>query len=147
MDMFFLVHLKLSQHCLLKTDYFLLNHSVVSDSCNPMVCSPPGSSVHGIFQARILEWVAMPSARGSSPPRDWTWVSCIAGKFFTNWATYPTLFFLLFLRVILSIQKNLKKKRNVLMEKSISPDGLNGLTLPHSLTHKWWNNNRYNSLS
>ena len=37
--------------------------------CDPMVCSPPGSSFHGIFQARILEWVAMPSSRGSSRPR------------------------------------------------------------------------------
>ena len=43
--------------------------------CNPMGCNPPGSSVHGILQARILEWIAMPSSRGSSPPRDWTWVS------------------------------------------------------------------------
>ena len=40
--------------------------------CDPTDCSPPGSSVHGILQARILEWVAMPSSRGSSPPRDWT---------------------------------------------------------------------------
>ena len=39
--------------------------------CDPMDCSPPGSSVHGIIQARILEWVAMPSSRGSSWPRDW----------------------------------------------------------------------------
>ena len=38
-----------------------VSHSVVSDSCNPMDCSPPGSSVHGILQARILEWVAFPS--------------------------------------------------------------------------------------
>ena len=38
--------------------------------CNPMDCSPPGSSVHGILQAGILEWVAMPSFRGSSQPRD-----------------------------------------------------------------------------
>ena len=51
--------------------------------CDPMDCSPPGSSVHGILQARILEWVAMPSSRGSSWPRDQTWVSCIAGRFFT----------------------------------------------------------------
>ena len=49
--------------------------------------SPPGSSVHGIFQARILEWVAISSSRGSSPPRDQTQVSCvscIAGRFFTR---------------------------------------------------------------
>ena len=51
--------------------------------CDPMDCSPPGSSVHGILQARILEWVAMPSSRGSSRPRDRTRVSCIAGGFFT----------------------------------------------------------------
>ena len=43
--------------------------------CNPMDCSPPGSSVHGIVRARILEWGAMPSSRGSSRPRDQTHVS------------------------------------------------------------------------
>ena len=43
----------------------------------------PGSSIHGILKARILEWVAIPFYRGLSPPRDWTWVSCIAGRFFT----------------------------------------------------------------
>ena len=46
----------------------------------------PGSSVHGILQARILEWVAIPFSRGFSWPRDWTQVSCIAGRFFTVWA-------------------------------------------------------------
>ena len=55
--------------------------------CDPMDCSLPGSSVHGILQARILEWVAIPFFRGSSQPRDWTQVSCIAGGFFTIWAT------------------------------------------------------------
>ena len=45
--------------------------------------SPPGSSVHGILQARILEWVAIPFSRGSSQPRDRTQVSHIAGGFFT----------------------------------------------------------------
>ena len=49
--------------------------------------SPPGFSVHGILQARILEWVAIPFSRGSSPPRGQTWVSCIAGRFSTIWAT------------------------------------------------------------
>ena len=44
--------------------------------CNPRDCSPPGSSVHGIFQARILEWVAVSYSRGSSQPRDQTCVSC-----------------------------------------------------------------------
>ena len=59
--------------------------SVVSEWHNfatPMDCSPPGSSVQGILQARILGWVAIPFSRGSSPPKDKTLVSCIAGWFF-----------------------------------------------------------------
>ena len=51
-----------------------------------MDCSPPGSSVRGILQVRILEWVAFPFSRSSFRPRDQTQVSCIAGRFFTNWA-------------------------------------------------------------
>ena len=54
---------------------------------NPMDCSPPGSSVHGILQATILEWVAFPFSRGSSQPRNGTQVSRIEGIFFTSWAT------------------------------------------------------------
>ena len=50
--------------------------------CDPMDCSRPGSSIHRILQARILEWVAIPFSRGSSWPRDGTRVSCIAGRFF-----------------------------------------------------------------
>ena len=46
--------------------------------CDPLDCSLPGSSVHGIFQARILEWVAISFSRGSSWPRDQTWVSCVS---------------------------------------------------------------------
>ena len=49
--------------------------------CDPVNCSSP-SSVHGILQARILEWVAIPFSRRSSWTRDWTWVSCIVGRFF-----------------------------------------------------------------
>ena len=59
--------------------------------CNPTDCGPPGSSVHGLLQTRILEWVAMPSSRGSSPPRDWTQVSHTTGGFFTIWATREPL--------------------------------------------------------
>ena len=58
--------------------------------CNPMDCSLPGSTVYGIFQARILEWVAISFSRRSSWPRDWTWVSHsvgIVGRRFTIWAT------------------------------------------------------------
>ena len=69
----------------------LLSFSLVSQPCptlcNPMDCSPPGLSVRGILQTRILEWVAIPSSRGSSQPRDRIQVSHIVGGFFTDWAT------------------------------------------------------------
>ena len=55
--------------------------------CEAMDCSLPGSSVHWIHQARILDYVAILFSRGSSWPRDREWVSCIAGRFFTTWAT------------------------------------------------------------
>ena len=64
-----------------------VSHSVVSDSLWPMDCRPPGSSAHGILQAKILEWVAIPFSRGSSRPRDQTQISRIVGRFFTAWAT------------------------------------------------------------
>ena len=54
--------------------------------CDPMDYSLPGSSVYGILQARILEWVAISFSRGSSQPRNRTQVSCIAGRILTNWA-------------------------------------------------------------
>ena len=59
--------------------------------CNPMDCGPPGSSIHGIFQARVLEWVAISFSRGSSQPRGGTWVSCTAGRLFTDWARRDAL--------------------------------------------------------
>ena len=64
---------------------------LVSQSCltlfDPMDYRLPGSSFHRILQVRILEWVAIPFSRGSSQPRDGTWISYIAGRFFTVWAT------------------------------------------------------------
>ena len=54
--------------------------------------SLPGSSVHGILQARILEWVAISFSRGSSRPRNRTWVCCIVGRFFTHWAVREASF-------------------------------------------------------
>ena len=65
-----------------------------------MDCSLPASSVHGISQARILEWVAISFSRGFSRPRDWTQVSAIAGRRITIWAT----------REYVSNQKKKKKK-------------------------------------
>ena len=61
--------------------------------CDPMDGSLPGSSVHGIFQARILEWVSISFSRGYSQLRDWIHISCsscIAGGFFTHWAIRET---------------------------------------------------------
>ena len=64
-------------------------HALVVRLCqtlwDSMDYNPLGSSVQGISQSRIVEWVAIPFSRGSSQPRDWTWVSCIAGGFFTVW--------------------------------------------------------------
>ena len=65
--------------------------AIAAQSCltlwDSMDCSPPCSSIHGVFQARVLEWVAIPFSRASSQPRDITWVSHTAGRFFTLWAT------------------------------------------------------------
>ena len=67
------------------------SESEVAQSCptlfDPMDCSLPGSSIHGIFQARVLEWAAISFSRRSSQPRDWTQVSHIVGRRFTVWAT------------------------------------------------------------
>ena len=74
--------------------------SVVSDFCDPTDCSLPGSSVHGIFQARILEWVPISFTRGSSQSRDRTHGSCIsytAGRFFTAKSPEKPLTFMLLL--------------------------------------------------
>ena len=62
----------------------------VAQSCLTF-CNPMDYTVHRILQARILEWLAFPFSRGSSQPRDWTQVSCIAGGFFTSWATREAL--------------------------------------------------------
>ena len=71
--------------------FLLVKESEVAQTC-PTLCYPKdyslsGSSDHGISQARILEWVAISFSRASSWPRDWTWVSHIAGGLFTIWAT------------------------------------------------------------
>ena len=64
----------------------LLSEVKVAQSC-PTLCDPIDCIVHGILQARIMEWVAFPFSRGSYQPRDRTQVSHIAGGFFTSWAT------------------------------------------------------------
>ena len=68
-----------------------VKESEVAQSCptlwDPMDCSPSGSAIHGILQARVLEWVAISFSRSSSQPMDWTRVSCIVGRCFTISAT------------------------------------------------------------
>ena len=77
--------------------------------CGPVDCSPPGASVHGIFQARILEWVAIPSSRRSCQPRDRTQASCTGGGFLTIWATREAL---------KALVKAIKKKKDTLSDNS-----------------------------
>ena len=86
---------------------FIPKKSEVAQSCPtlcyPVDCSLPGSSIHGILQARILEWVAISFSRGSSQPRDQTQVSCIAGRCFNLWATREKAFkitLLLYIEII-----------------------------------------------
>ena len=64
--------------------------------CDPMDCSPPGSFVHGIFLARILEWIAMPSSRGSSQPRNWIHISYVVGRFYC-WATKEAIYMYIYI--------------------------------------------------
>ena len=88
----------------------------MSDSLQPMDCSLPGSSVHGIFQARILEWVAISFSRGSSWLRDQAQVSCTTGRFFTVW-----------------IQETWKNKQN---NKTFKEKGRYKLPINHQKTWK-----------
>ena len=67
------------------THVCVLSRPAASNSLWPVDCCPPGSSIRGIPQVRILQWVAISFSRGSSQPRDQTQVSCIAGGFFTIW--------------------------------------------------------------
>ena len=86
----FSYHITTSRYCLLplvpRAKVLVLVTQLCATLRDPMDGSLPGSDVHGIFQVRILEWVAMPFSRGSSWSRAWTWVSHIAGRFFTVWA-------------------------------------------------------------
>ena len=79
------------QYLALVNEWMCVHALLCPNLCDPMDCSPPVSSVHGILQARMLEWVVISFSRGSSQPRDWTHVSCIAGKFFTAWAVGEAL--------------------------------------------------------
>ena len=82
------------ENCFLLICESVFSRSVMSDFLLPQgLYSLPGSSVHGILQARILEWIAIFFSKGSSWPRDQAQVSCIAGRFFTIWATRDALIY------------------------------------------------------
>ena len=77
--------MKLKDTCSLEESEVKWSEVKVVQLC-PTLCNPMDCTIHGILQARILEWVTFPFSKGSSQLRNWTRVSCIAGGFFTNWA-------------------------------------------------------------
>ena len=85
------VHLEQSSQCPTRVCFHASVHvkslHLCPTLCDPMDCSPPDSSVQGILQAGILEWIAISFSRGLSQPREWTQVPYIAGRFFTIWDT------------------------------------------------------------
>ena len=80
-----------------------VSHAPCPTLCHPIDCSLLGSSVHGILQARILEWVAMPFSRGFSQPRNWIQVSCIADTLYTLVPPGKTPFFLINFKIFMYI--------------------------------------------
>ena len=92
---FFSLHFSLAEHSLFSIPTILLKPEIIRvlvvqsclTLCDSSDCNPPGSFVLGVFQARILEWVAITFFRESSQPGDWTSDPCIVGRFFTVWAT------------------------------------------------------------
>ena len=97
--------------------------------CNPVNFSPPCSSIHGIFQARVLEWVAISFSRRSSGPRDWTQVSCTAGRFFTHWATREAL--------MVQLINNLPAKQETLVRSLCQEDAPEKGMATHSSILVW----------
>ena len=104
--------------------------------CDPMDCSLPGSFVHGIFQARVLEWVAISFSRRSSRLKDWTQVSRIASRHFTLWAI-RALPQGLYLILTLGQQKWLRVYRKQRLRSGISASS-KGLKTNTILSYKGW---------
>ena len=106
--------------------------------CDLEDCSPPGSSVHGILQARILEWVAMPSSRGSSPPRDRTrvsYVSCMGRRVLHHWRHLGSPVFMV--KSPFKI-KNIYACNTFLFLFKPSVDLWDALCLPSTIANKSW---------
>jgi len=98
-----------------------------------MDCSLPGSSVYGILQARILEWVAIPFSRGSSWPRDWTWVSCTGRQILYHWATRKPTDVVQFSSVVSDSLQSHGLQRARLPFSSPTPG-----SYPNSCVLSWW---------
>ena len=103
--------------------------------CDSMDCNTPGSSVHGILQERILEWITIPFSRGSCRLRDQAWVFCIAGGFFTICATReaPKSWCMLLISILDAHLFILSKSMKCI---NISWEGMLFLSQPHSI-HSW----------
>ena len=112
--------------------------------CNPMHRSPPGSSAHGIFQARILEWVAISYSRGSSRPRDRTCISCTASGFFTplpledQEARSIETEWELLRQPLIPIRGHMKQQKKSRGEENVWFQTLNGTQLLDSLDKLIW---------
>ena len=108
---------------------------LVAQSCltlwDPIDCSPPGSSVHGLLQARLLEWVAIPFSRRSSQPRDWTQVSHIVDRFQMDKYTFVFIFFSImgYHRILNIVPCAIQKD---LVVYSLSTDTNSHLPIPNS---------------
>ena len=111
------------------TRTLLLFHCLIVKSCptlcDPMICGPPGSSVHGISQASILEWVAISFCKGSFQPRDQIRVPCIGRQIFYCWVTREAL-----TRILLS-----NKKWWILINTKTC------MSLKEMVLKPWWNHN------
>ena len=100
--------------------------------CYPMDCRLPGSTAHGTLQARILEWAAIPFARGSSQPRDQNQFSCTAGTFLTVWATRDALECLLCARHLIPCAISCTDNNPILVSQKTK------LKQRHYLAHAEW---------
>ena len=106
--------------------------------CNPLDCGPPGSSIHGILQARTLEWVAISFSRGSSQTRDWTWVSRIVSRCFTIWATREAPLIIREMQIKTIMRYHLTPVQMTIIKKCTSNKGWKVCGAKRTLLNCWW---------